>query len=178
MKEFIQLKLILISLAIFIAYQLARFGKKRLIGFKWSFYFSILNPIFGLIMVFTSKKQGAPVKSTHILVKILAVILIAIGTFYFLSNITSLDYLNANQTERLNSEKSEFNFFEESAQGIGRLIGGGILTIFVSSESYENMDYKAKRSFSFMVSFIYISLGIFLLRKKKGFSNIHEQLTE
>lgn len=167
MNDIIKVKLILLVFAFFIAYQFARIGRKRQIGFYWSLFFGLLYPLVAAIMVFTSKKIGTPVKRTPVIVKILGVFLIVIGVFYFISNVSTNNYFNSLQTETVQPAQTEFNFLDESSQGIGRIIGGGVLTIFVSSESYSVMDYKAKRNIGNIVSFIMISVGIYLLRKKK-----------
>lgn len=176
MKEIIYLKLCIIAFAIFIAYQIARAGKKKLIGFDWSFYFGLLMPVVALILVWRSKNLNTPIKKTHILLKVLAGFLIIWGILLFLRGFSiSYDPLNKEQTEIQKQDNNGFNPIEkggeywinEYSENLARLAAGGILTIFVSSESFNNDDYKSKKFYKFNTGLWLFSLGIFLLRKKK-----------
>lgn len=42
---------------IILAYGIGCLGKKRTIGFGWAFFLSLINLIFGLIVVLCSKKK-------------------------------------------------------------------------------------------------------------------------
>lgn len=176
MNGLINLKLSLLAFAILIAFYIGKLGKKRVIGFYWSFYFGLVMPWIGLIIVVLSKKINTPIKKTHILVKILGVLLILYGSFYLLgrtktspnSSITDNTEITLDTGKKETKSPSQFNWFEESSDGFGRLVGGGIMTILVNKKSYEMNDYRARRNLKNIVGIWLISIGIFLLRKKKG----------
>ena len=119
-----------------------------------------------------NKKKDHPQKRTHPLIKALAILLIIYGSL-FIVGIFKPAYNIPKSTELQKSGKANvqdddsFNWMYEYSHALGNLVGGGILTVFVSSESYEIMDYSAARVMGFNIGLFIVLLGAFLLRKKK-----------
>ena len=63
-EQILYLKLTIIAFAIFIAYQIARLGKKRLAGFNWAFFFGLFMPIVAIHHSVIEQEERSPTK-TH-----------------------------------------------------------------------------------------------------------------
>jgi len=171
-------KLIAVLIGIAIAYLITRLAKKRKLNIFWAFYFSLLMPLLGLILTLLrfktetlNRKPSTPLKVTAIILMIYGLILLfeaastqpdskTLPKTPFQQNYESLGGIKT-------GDPGKDLFWNETSAYVGRVIGGGICSISLDNDTFLTRDYRVKRYFRFYVGVILLSIGSFLIRKRR-----------
>ena len=162
-----------------IAFVVAKSGKKKIIGFNWSFYFTLLMPILGIILTFISRKQDGKSKKRNIILKIIAILCFVYGLFLLLGAITITEspnplVQNENAFERQARETGEIQtgnkidmYINEQITRLSAVIGNGILSLTLDVSELKSNSFKYRRMMKLNVGLTVFLLGIFLISDKK-----------
>ena len=163
-----------------IAFAVAKSGKKKIIGFNWSFYFTLLMPILGIIMTVISRKQDGKIKKSNIILKIIAILCFIYGLFLLLGAITIKELptplvQNENAFERQARETGEVQtgnnkidmYINEQITRLSAVIGNGILSLTLDVSELKSNGFKYRRMMKLNAGLIVFLLGVFLIRDRK-----------
>jgi hypothetical protein len=169
-----------ILLVLALAFLLAHWGAKRHIGYGWALYFGLLSPVIGSLIILMSKRNTKPIKKRSKLWKPVAIIIGVYGLFIFLggvnTNINSeISYGNSYSEETEKVDYSNNTIANDLGGNIGRVLGGGILSLTVNIHVYKLMDYRWWRYSKIYSGLILISIAIYILRERRVISIMPEK---
>jgi hypothetical protein len=171
---FLIVVLIPICLCILIAYLISQIGKKKQIGFGWTFYFTLVEPLVGIILAIFSKPKDITKDRYVTIKKISSIILIILGLGYLWGGLTTakntapIDVSAFESKEKVHTgNKNADLIINDSAKTFICPFVGGIsyipINLFLNFD-----DYRMKAYFRLHDALILLSIGFYILKGKKN----------
>lgn len=164
-----------------LAYLLARMGRKKYIGFKWAFYWGLVSPLFGGLVIILSRRITRPAPQRNVLVIPFAIIIALYGLIMFLSGTNTNNNTKIDNGNRYSKEIENIDFtskntiFIDAGSNIGRVLVSGLFSLTVNIHVYKLMDYRQKRFTYIHTGLLLIFWASYMLRKRREIPIIREK---